>query len=60
MKLKLYRDNVVSVVGGRNLVGIYISPEDDKEFEIEPDGTILLAEVSPERADKIIKVWNRR
>ena len=57
--MKLYRDNVISFVNGKNLVGVYISPQDDKQFNIEPDGTILLAELSPERADEIIKVWNK-
>lgn len=70
MKLKLYRDKVISVVNGKDLVGVYIKI---KEYYLCPHtgakvkhcreclaGTeILLAEMPPKQADKIIKLWNQ-
>lgn len=56
MKLKLYRDKVISIVKGRDLVGIYVKIQvNHKEYE-----EILLAEMSPTKADKIIKLWNNK
>jgi len=63
VKIKLHRDKVVSVVGGKDLVGVYINYP---HFAQDTDGTIgkyfddvLLAEVSPAKADEIIKLWER-
>jgi len=50
MKLrKLRRDIVISVIGGRDLVGVYFA---------DTDGSEVLLECSPDKADKIIKIWN--
>ena len=46
---KLTRDKVISVVNGKDLVGIYFA---------DTDGSIALLECSPEKADKIIEAWN--
>jgi len=48
-KRRLKRDKVVSIVGGRQLVGVY--------FE-DMDGSEVLIECSPKKADKLIKAWN--
>lgn len=56
MKLKIYRDKVISVVKGRGLVGVCVKIQvNHKEWE-----EILLAEMSPSKADKIIKLWNSK
>jgi hypothetical protein len=68
MKLKLQRDHVISVVKGKDLVGVYIKTDTDilggnydDDGLVIPRGTeILLAEFSPEKADKIIKLWNSK
>jgi hypothetical protein len=68
MKLKLYRDKVVSVVRGRDLVGVYvIAPLDANGFtkdgigyEIPAGAEILLGEMSPKKADAILKLWNAK
>ena len=66
MKLKLYRDKVISVVRGKDLVGVYV--KFNKDFLLgnyEEDGYIpkgcelVLAEMSPKKADTIIKLWNK-
>ena len=50
MKLrKLKRDIVISVVHGRDLVGVYFA---------DTDGSEVLLECSPKKADKMIKIWN--
>jgi flagellar motility protein MotE (MotC chaperone) len=75
MKLKLHRDKVISVVRGKDLVGVYakITPKDRAlyyenkilgekygyEFKIENELAVMLAEMSPEKADKIIELWNK-
>jgi hypothetical protein len=59
MKLKLYRDKVISVVRGKDLVGVYVKyPHWEAEEPREYWDEVLLAEMSPEKADKIIKLWN--
>jgi hypothetical protein len=67
MKLKLYRDKVISVVKGRDLVGVYAkltTPRFLGNYDddiVIPKGTeLLLAEMSPSKADKIIKLWNSK
>lgn len=70
MKLKLYRDKVQSATRDGFKVGVYIKPTDKQANEIiSCEGLdniwlknveILLAEMSPEKADKIIKIWNER
>ena len=45
---KLVRDKVVSIVNGKNLVGVYFKDEPKK----------LLMECSPEKADNLINCWN--
>lgn len=66
MKLKLHRDKVISIVKGTDMVGVYIVTtrhsdrlsKDGIEYEIPKGATILLAEFSTTKADKIIKLWN--
>ena len=66
MKLKLHRDKVVSIVKGKSLVGVYIRVNENTtantingHYAIElPEAEILLAEISPAKADKFIKLWN--
>ena len=48
-KMKLKRDVVISVVNGKNLVGVYWKGT---------NGRKILFETSPEKADKIIKIFN--
>ena len=48
---KLKRDKVISVVRGKDLVGVYYA---------DTKGTDVLLECSPEKADKIIKIWNKK
>ena len=47
---KLKRDYVISVVDGVDLVGIYFA---------DTDGSVALIECSPQKADKIMKAWNK-
>ena len=49
--MKLKRDVVVSVVRGNNLVGVYWKGT---------NGRKVLFEISPEKADKIIKIFNEK
>jgi hypothetical protein len=65
MKLQLKRDKVISIVRGKNLVGVYVKTQKDMWHDEDtiaiPKGTeILLAEISPKKADKIIKLWNSK
>lgn len=46
---KLKRDIVVSIVNGKELVGVYFA---------DTNGSKVLIECSPAKADKIIKAWN--
>jgi len=46
---KLKRDTVISVVNGKDLVGVYFA---------DTDGSVPILECSPQKADKIIEVWN--
>jgi hypothetical protein len=46
---KLTRDKVISVVNGRALVGVYWAGT---------DGSEILFECSPKRADRIISIFN--
>ena len=46
----LTRDKVISIVKGKDLVGVYWK---------ETDGREILFECSPQKADKIIKIFNR-
>ena len=48
---KLTRDKVISVVRGKDLVGVYWEGI---------DGSEILFECSPKKADKIIKIFNSR
>ncbi|KKM07254.1 hypothetical protein LCGC14_1735860 [marine sediment metagenome] len=51
MKLrKLKRDCIISVVRGKDLVGVYFA---------DTDGSEVLLECSPKKADKIIVLWNK-
>ena len=51
MKLrKLKRDTVISVVNGKDLVGVYFA---------DTVGAEVLLECSPEKADIIINIWNK-
>lgn len=49
MLRKLKRDKVISIVNGKDLVGVY--------FE-DSNGSEILLECSPEKADNIIEIWN--
>ena len=46
---ELTRDRVVSIVDGENLVGVYWKGT---------DGSKILFETTPEKADKIIAIFN--
>lgn len=46
---KLKRDKVTSITNHGELVGVYFA---------DTDGSESLIECSPEKADKIIKIWN--
>ncbi len=46
---ELTRDKVISVVGGKDLVGVYWN---------DTDGSETLFECSREQADRIIAIWN--
>ena len=48
---KLKRDIVISVVNGRDLVGVYFA---------DTNGSEILLECNPQKADKIIKIWNKK
>ena len=48
---KLKRDTIISVVNGRDLVGVYFADTDGRE---------ALLECSPKIADKIIALWNEQ
>ena len=47
---KLVRDKVISVVGGKALVGVYWGGT---------DGSEVLFECSPGKADRIIAIFNK-
>lgn len=46
---KLKRDKVISIAEGKELVGVY--------FE-DTNGSEVLIECSPAKADEIIEIWN--
>jgi hypothetical protein len=50
LKRKLKRDCVISLINGKNLVGVYLTNDPDN----------ILAEMEIEKADKIIKLWNSK
>ena len=50
MLRKLKRDKVISVFNGKDLVGVYFA---------DTDGSDVLMECDPKKADKIIKIWNK-
>ena len=47
---KLKRDIVISMVSGKDLVGVYFA---------DTNGSVTLIECSPKKVDKIIEVWNK-
>ncbi len=61
-KRKLTRDRVISVIDGKELVGVYWevtnvgSPTARKRKEA--DGSEILFECSPQKADRIIEIFN--
>jgi len=62
MRLKLYRDKVVSITKRGERVGVYVKmPHDlwsDTDTISVAKGTeILLAEMTPQKADRIIAMW---
>lgn len=48
---KLTRDKIISIVRGRELVGVYWKGTDGRE---------ILFETSPKKADAIIRIFNAR
>ena len=50
VRKKLARDKVISVVNGKELVGVYWKGT---------DGSQILFECSPKMADKIIAIFNK-
>ena len=50
-KKRLTRDKVISVVNGKALVGVYWA---------DTNGSEILFECSPEKADRIIEIFNCR
>ena len=64
MKLKLYRDKVISRVRSRDLVGVYVKIDkdlwaDEDTIAIPKNTKICIAEMHPKKADAIIKLWNK-
>ena len=64
-KRKLMRDKVISVVNGKALVGVYWEGTDlgspsarKRRKKKEADGSEILFECSPEKADRIIEIFN--
>ena len=57
---KLYRDKIPSLTKNGQKVGIYIKLKEDELFNRSPETEILLTEISPEKADKIIKLYNSK
>lgn len=62
MQLKLHRDKIPTIHKGKELVGVYVKiqcpcPELNCECLKYP---IILAEMSPSKADAIIKLWNSK
>lgn len=51
MKVKLIRDKVISITGKGEQVGVYFLDRLGEE--------ILLAELSPKKADKLIAYWEK-
>ena len=47
---KLKRDTVISMTSKGDLVGVYFA---------DTDGAKVLLECSPEKADKIMAIWNK-
>lgn len=67
MKRKLKRDLIPSLTANGEKVGVYVmSWKDDGytregvEYEMPEGAEILLGEMSPEKADKILKLWNSK
>ena len=60
MKLKLYRDKILSITNKGELVGVYVIYKWEHCGKDDFGNEILLAEMSPEKADKIIKLWNNK
>lgn len=67
MKLKLYRDHVISMTNTGDKVGVYIKFDKDYLFDnydderfIPRNTEITIGEMSPSKADKIIKLWNSK
>ena len=63
MKIKLRRDKVVSMTSKGDKVGVYIiMPHhlwvDEDTIGVQKGSHILLAEMSPNKADQILKLWN--
>jgi hypothetical protein len=58
MKLKLHRDHVVSIVRGKDLVGVYVVLPPDWDVIGLVSRELLLAEMHPKKADAILKLWN--
>lgn len=49
LRTTLCRDKVISIVNGKNLVGLYLKENPKK----------LLLECDPQKADKLIALWNK-
>ncbi len=58
-KLKLQRDKIISIVKGRQLVGLYVEYE-HRDFDDNYQKNLLIGEISLSKADKIIKLWNQK
>ena len=57
---KLYRDKIPSITKNGFKVGIYVKFTEDELYNRSPEIDILLAETTPEKADKIISIWNNK
>ena len=59
---RLTRDKVISVVKGKELVGVYWEGTDlgspSTRKKKEADGSEILFECSPEKADRIVEIFN--
>lgn len=58
-KIKLYRDKVVSMTKKGGQVGVYIKLKEDEVFNKSPYMEIVLGEFTPQKANKIINLFNK-
>lgn len=57
MKVKLSKDKIITLSGGRALVGVFAQIKCEN---CQCDTEALLAEVSPKVAERLVKNWNKK